>query len=161
MQAGAQMVKLEGGGWTAPVVRFLVERGVPVCAHLGLTPQSVHALGGYRVQARDAAAAAALRAQARELSDAGAAMLVLELMPSAAASAVRADNPALVTIGIGAGPDASGQVLVLHDMLGITPGRRPRFVRDFAEGAGSVEAALRRYVRAVKDGTFPGPAEQY
>jgi 3-methyl-2-oxobutanoate hydroxymethyltransferase len=161
MQAGAQMVKLEGGGWTAPVVRFLVERGVPVCAHLGLTPQSVHALGGYRVQARDAAAAAALRAQARELADAGAAMLVLELMPSAVASAVRADNPALVTIGIGAGPDASGQVLVLHDMLGITPGRRPRFVRDFAEGAGSVEAALRRYVRAVKDGTFPGPAEQY
>jgi 3-methyl-2-oxobutanoate hydroxymethyltransferase len=161
MRAGAQMVKLEGGGWTAPVVRFLVERGVPVCAHLGLTPQSVHALGGYRVQARDAQAAAALQAQARELADAGAAMLVLELVPADVASAVRASNPALVTIGIGAGADASGQVLVLHDMLGVTRGRRPRFVRDFAEGAGSVEAALRRYVRAVKDGSFPGPSEQH
>jgi 3-methyl-2-oxobutanoate hydroxymethyltransferase len=161
MRAGAQMVKLEGGGWTAPVVRFLVERGVPVCAHLGLTPQSVHALGGWRVQARDAQAAAALRAQARELADAGAAMLVLELVPAAVAADVRADNPALVTIGIGAGPDVSGQVLVLHDALGITRGRRPRFVRDFAEGAGSVEAALRRYVRAVKDGSFPGPSERH
>ena len=161
LQAGAQMVKLEGGGWTAPVVRFLVERGVPVCAHLGLTPQSVHALGGYRVQARDTASANTLRAQARELADAGASLLVLELMPSAVAAAVSADNPALLTIGIGAGPDVSGQVLVLHDMLGITHGRRPRFVRDFAEGAGSIEAALRCYVRAVKDASFPGPAEQY
>jgi 3-methyl-2-oxobutanoate hydroxymethyltransferase len=161
MSAGAQMVKLEGGGWTAPVVRFLVERGVPVCAHLGLTPQSVHALGGYRVQGREPAAAAALRAQARELVDAGAAMLVLELMPSALASQVQDDNPALITIGIGAGAATAGQVLVLHDMLGVTGGRRPRFVRDFAEGAGSIEAALRRYVAAVKDGTFPDASHTY
>ena len=161
MRAGAQMVKLEGGGWTAPIVRFLVERGVPVCAHLGLTPQSVHALGGYRVQGREPAAAAALRTQARELADAGAAMLVLELMPSALAAAAQADNPALVTIGIGAGAGTAGQVLVLHDMLGITRGKRPRFVRDFAEGAGGIGAALRSYVAAVKDGSFPDPSHSY
>ncbi len=161
LRAGAQMVKLEGGGWTAPIVRFLVERGVPVCAHLGLTPQSVHALGGYRVQGREPAAAAALRAQARELADAGAAMLVLELMPSPLATSVQADNPALITIGIGAGAGTAGQVLVLHDMLGITRGKRPRFVRDFAEGAGSVEAALRSYVAAVKDGAFPDLSHSY
>ena len=155
MRAGAQMVKLEGGGWTAPIVRFLVERGVPVCAHLGLTPQSVHALGGYRVQGREPAAAAALRAQARELADAGAAMLVLELMPSALAAAVQADNPSLVTIGIGAGAGTAGQVLVLHDMLGITRGKRPRFVRNFMSEGGSVEDAIRRYVAAVKDRSFP------
>jgi 3-methyl-2-oxobutanoate hydroxymethyltransferase len=134
---------------------------VPVCAHLGLTPQSVHALGGYRVQGREAAAAASLRAQARELADAGAALLVLELMPSALAAAVQADNEGLVTIGIGAGAGTAGQVLVLHDMLGISRGKMPRFVRDFAEGAGSVEAALRRYVAAVKDGSFPDPSHSY
>jgi 3-methyl-2-oxobutanoate hydroxymethyltransferase len=160
MQAGAQMVKLEGGGWTAETVRFLVERGVPVCAHLGLTPQSVHALGGYRVQGRDDAGAQRLRAHARELADAGAALLVLELMPSALAAAVQADNPALVTIGIGAGAATSGQVLVLHDMLGLTP-KRPRFVRDFLAGAGAIDEALRRYVAAVKDRTFPDPSHAY
>jgi len=122
MQAGAQMVKLEGGGWTTATVRFLVERGVPVCAHLGLTPQSVHALGGWRVQGRDDAGAALLRQHARELAEAGAAMLVLELVPSTLAAAVQADNPGLITIGIGAGPATSGQVLVLHDALGMRPG---------------------------------------
>ncbi len=158
MQAGAQMVKLEGGGWTAPIVRFLVERGVPVCAHLGLTPQSVHALGGWRVQGRDDAGAATLRRHASELAEAGAAMLVLELVPAALATAVQADNPALITIGIGAGPGTSGQVLVLHDALGLGAGKPPRFVRNFMTEGGSIGDALRRYVAAVKDGSFPDPA---
>ena len=138
MQAGAQMVKLEGGGWTADTVRFLTERGVPVCAHLGLTPQSVHALGGYRVQGRDDAAAATLASHARGLADAGAAMLVLELMPSALAAEIT-KSVDIPVIGIGAGNRCSGQVLVLHDMLGVTRGKLPRFVRNFMEGAPSIE----------------------
>jgi 3-methyl-2-oxobutanoate hydroxymethyltransferase len=154
MQAGAQMVKLEGGGWTAETVRFLVERGVPVCAHLGLTPQSVHALGGYRVQGRDDEAAATLARHARELADAGAAMLVLELVPSALAASLM-QALAIPVIGIGAGSACSGQVLVLHDMLGITRGKRPRFVRDFGTGAASIEAAVRAYVADVKSRRFP------
>ena len=154
MQAGAHMVKLEGGGWTAETVRFLVDRGVPVCAHLGLTPQSVHALGGYRVQGREADAADTLRRHARELADAGAAMLVLELMPSALASELTQSLP-MAVIGIGAGVGCSGQVLVLHDMLGITQSRLPRFVRNFMEGCTGIEDALRRYVAAVRDGSFP------
>ncbi len=162
MQAGAQMVKLEGGGWTPETVRFLVERGVPVCAHLGLTPQSVHALGGYRIQGRDAASATTLRAHARELAEAGAAMMVLELMPSDVASAVQSDNPQMMTIGIGAGPGTAGQVLVLHDMLGLTRGKLPRFVRNFARdeqtgAAVATDAALAAYVAAVKSGQFPDP----
>lgn len=158
MQAGAQMVKLEGGGWTAEAVRFLTDRGIPVCAHLGLTPQSVHALGGYRVQGRDEQAAATLRQHARALHEAGAAMLVLELVPQALATQVTQDNPGLLTIGIGAGPDCSGQVLVLHDMLGLTRGRLPRFVRDFTADAPTPEAAVRLYVAEVKAGRFPDPA---
>ncbi len=156
MQAGAHMVKLEGGGWTPEIVRFLVDRGVPVCAHLGLTPQSVHALGGYRIQGRDEQAAATLLAHARELRDAGAAMLVLELVPAVLGQKVTQalDIP---VIGIGAGPDTSGQVLVLHDMLGLNTGRLPRFVRNFMEGAASPQAAVRAYVRAVKSGEFPQP----
>jgi 3-methyl-2-oxobutanoate hydroxymethyltransferase len=154
MQSGAHMVKLEGGGWAANTVRFLVERGVPVCAHLGLTPQSVHALGGYRVQGRDAAAADTLRRHARELSEAGAAMLVLELVPSALASELTQALP-IPVIGIGAGAACSGQVLVLHDMLGITQGQLPRFVRNFMAGSASIEHALRAYVAAVRDGSFP------
>ena len=120
MRAGAQMVKLEGGGVLAETVRFLTDRGIPVCAHLGLTPQRVHALGGFRVQGRDDAGAAALRADARAMAQAGAAMLVLELVPSALARQVTEENPGLMTIGIGAGAGTSGQVLVLHDLLGIT-----------------------------------------
>jgi 3-methyl-2-oxobutanoate hydroxymethyltransferase len=163
MQAGAQMVKLEGGGWTVATVRFLVERGVPVCAHLGLTPQSVHALGGYRVQGRSADDAATLLRHARELADAGAAMLVLELVPAAVAREVAAALP-IPVIGIGAGVDCAGQVLVLHDMLNLTnlanaaPGRLPRFVRNFMDGASGVDDALRRYVVSVKDRSFPDPA---
>ncbi len=154
MQSGAHMVKLEGGGWTADTVRFLAERGVPVCAHLGLTPQSVHSLGGYRVQGRDAQAADLLRRHAREIAEAGASMLVLELMPSALAAELTAALP-IPVIGIGAGARCSGQVLVLHDMLGITQGKLPRFVRDFMEGGGGIEQAVRRYVDAVRDGSFP------
>jgi 3-methyl-2-oxobutanoate hydroxymethyltransferase len=155
MQAGAHMVKLEGGGWTAETVHFLTERGIPVCAHLGLTPQSVHALGGYRIQGRDEAGAQTLRKHAKALADAGAAMMVLELMPSAVASQVQADNPGVMTIGIGAGQGTAGQVLVLHDMLHVTRGKLPRFVRNFMAEGGSVEDAIRRYVAAVKDGSFP------
>ncbi len=155
MQAGAHMVKLEGGGWTAETVHFLTERGIPVCAHLGLTPQSVHALGGYRIQGRDEAGAETMRRHARELAQAGAAMMVLELMPSAVAAQVQADNPGMMTIGIGAGSTTAGQVLVLHDMLNVTRGKLPRFVRNFMAEGGSIEDAIRRYVAAVKDGSFP------
>jgi 3-methyl-2-oxobutanoate hydroxymethyltransferase len=156
MQAGAHMVKIEGGAWLDATVRFLTERGVPVCAHLGLTPQSVHALGGWRVQGRDEAAAAILRRDALELAEAGAAMLVLELMPSPVAAAITRELP-IPVIGIGAGPDCSGQVLVLHDMLGLAPAKPPRFVRNFMEGSEGIAQAVRRYVEAVRDGAFPDP----
>ncbi len=158
MQAGAHMVKLEGGGWTPETVYFLTERGVPVCAHLGLTPQSVHALGGYRIQGRDEAGGNTLRKHATELAQAGAAMMVLELMPSAVAAQVQADNPGMITIGIGAGSQTAGQVIVLHDMLNVTRGKLPRFVRNFTLEGGSIEDAIRRYVAAVKDGSFPDEA---
>jgi 3-methyl-2-oxobutanoate hydroxymethyltransferase len=157
MQAGAQMVKLEGGGWTAPTVRFLVERGVPVCAHLGLTPQTVHALGGWRVQGRDEAGAATLKRHAAELAEAGASMMVLELMPTRVSRELAASVP-IPMIGIGAGSGLAGQVLVLHDMLGITPEPRPRFVRNFMQGATSIADALARYVADVKAGTYPDDA---
>lgn len=157
MQAGAHMVKLEGGGWTAPWVKLLVERGIPVCAHLGLTPQSVHALGGYRIQGRDAAGAATLKQHAVELGEAGAAMVVFELMPSTVAAELTKILP-MPTIGIGAGVECSGQVLVLHDMLGLTRGKLPRFVRDFMAEGGSIDDAIRRYVAAVRDGSFPSEA---
>jgi 3-methyl-2-oxobutanoate hydroxymethyltransferase len=166
MQAGAQMVKLEGGGWTVPVVAALVERGIPVCAHLGLTPQSVHALGGWRVQGRDDVAAARLLADAQALAEAGAALLVLELVPSALAAELQKALP-IPVIGIGAGPGTAGQVLVLHDMLGLNGDNVPRFVRNFIGELGTganavvnpvvnpVADAVRRYVAAVKDGSFP------
>jgi 3-methyl-2-oxobutanoate hydroxymethyltransferase len=156
MQAGAHMIKLEGGGWTTETVRFLAQRGIPVCAHLGLTPQSVHALGGWRVQGRDDRAAATLRQDAQALADAGAAMLVLELLPSSLAAAITRDLP-IPVIGIGAGPDCSGQVLVLHDMLGLASAQAPRFVRNFMDGSGGIAEAARRYVQAVKDVSFPDP----
>jgi len=154
MQAGAHMVKLEGGGWTTETVRALVQRGIPVCAHLGLTPQSVHALGGYRIQGRTDEAAATLKQHARELADAGAAMLVLELVPSALAREIT-ESLAIPVIGIGAGVGCSGQVLVLHDMLGVTTGKLPRFVRNFMEGQASVAGAIKHYVADVKARRFP------
>ncbi len=155
MQAGAHMVKLEGGGWTAETVHFLTERGIPVCAHLGLTPQSVHALGGYRIQGRDQAGADTMRKHATELAQAGAAMMVLELMPSSVAAQVQADNPGMITIGIGAGNATAGQVLVLHDMLNITPGKLPRFVRNFMANGQSVDTAIKLFVSEVKSQQFP------
>ncbi|MEJ6004788.1 3-methyl-2-oxobutanoate hydroxymethyltransferase [Paucibacter sp. AS339] len=154
VKAGAHMVKLEGGGWTAPVVRFLVERGIPVCAHLGLTPQTVTMLGGYKVQGREDAAAALMKQQAQELVAAGAQMLVLEMVPSALAAELT-QTLGIPVIGIGAGVGCSGQVLVLHDMLDVTPGRRPRFVKNFMQSASSVQDAVRRYVGEVKAQTFP------
>jgi 3-methyl-2-oxobutanoate hydroxymethyltransferase len=158
MQAGAHMIKLEGGGWTTETVRFLVERGIPVCAHLGLTPQTVHALGGYRVQGRGQAAAV-LRRDALALQDAGATMLVLEMVPAVLSAELTAVLPACHTIGIGAGRGTAGQVLVMHDMLGINLGKNPKFVRNFMQGQGSVLDAMRAYVQAVKSGQFPIDAE--
>jgi 3-methyl-2-oxobutanoate hydroxymethyltransferase len=157
MQQGAHMVKLEGGGWTAPIVRFLVDRGVPVCAHLGFTPQSVHALGGYRVQGRDEAAARILQRHAEELAASGAELLVLEMVPAAVARDLTKALP-IPVIGIGAGVGCSGQVLVLHDMLGLTGGEPLRFVRNFMEGSDGIESAVRKYVADVKAGRFPDDA---
>src|SRR5882757_3461071 len=154
MQAGAHMIKLEGGGWTPPIVKRLVERGIPVCAHLGFTPQSVHALGGYRVQGRDETSATQLRNDAAELVAAGAEMLVLEMVPAALARDIT-EALTIPVIGIGAGVGCSGQVLVLHDMLGLTFGKPARFVRDFLDGANSIEAAMKQYVADVKAGRFP------
>ena len=155
MQAGAHMVKLEGGDWAPETVHFLVKRGIPVCGHLGLTPQTVHALGGYRVQGRDPETAAQLHKDAMALQDAGAAMLVLEMVPAALSGTLTQALPKCHTIGIGAGKDTAGQVLVLHDMLGINLGKNPKFVRNFMTGTDSVLSALQRYVAAVKDGSFP------
>ncbi|MGU7782339.1 3-methyl-2-oxobutanoate hydroxymethyltransferase [Burkholderia sp. PU8-34] len=160
MRAGAQMVKLEGGEWLADTVRFLVERSVPVCAHIGLTPQSVHAFGGFKVQGKTEAGAAQLLRDARALEAAGAQLVLLEAVPTLVASEVT-QMLRVPTIGIGAGADCSGQVLVLHDMLGIFPGKRPRFVKDFMQGQPNIHAAVEAYVRAVKDGTFPGPEHSF
>jgi 3-methyl-2-oxobutanoate hydroxymethyltransferase len=157
MQAGAHMVKLEGGGWTTDTVRFLVERGIPVCAHLGLTPQTVHALGGYRVQGRGDSAEK-LRQQALALQDAGASMLVLEMVPAALSAEITRELARCHTIGIGAGNGTAGQVLVMHDMLGVHLGKNPKFVRNFMTGQHSVLAAMSAYVSAVKDGSFPDNA---
>lgn len=156
MRAGAEMVKLEGGAWLVPTVGMLVERGIPVCAHLGLTPQSVHQLGGFKVQAKTEAAADQLLADAIALQQAGASLLVLEAIPRALADRVTA-TLLIPTIGIGAGPGCSGQVLVMHDMLGAFPGHRPKFVKNFMENQTDIGAAISAYVNAVKEGSFPAP----
>jgi 3-methyl-2-oxobutanoate hydroxymethyltransferase len=161
MQAGAPMVRLEGGGWTADIVRFLVERGIPVCAHLGLTPQTVHALGGYRVQGKTVESAAIMKRHAHALQEAGAALLVLEMVPAALSSELTAELPHCPTIGIGAGKGTAGQVLVLHDMLGLNLGKMPKFVRNFmadlpgVQGRHGIKEAMQAYVEAVKNGSFP------
>lgn len=154
MQAGAQMVKLEGGAWLIDTVRFLTDRAVPVCAHLGLTPQSVHQLGGYKVQGKTIEGAEQLKADALALQAAGASMLVLEAIPTTLGKEAT-DLLSIPTIGIGAGPDCSGQVLVMHDMLGVFPGRKARFVKNFMEGQTSIETAVTAYIAAVKDKSFP------
>ncbi|WP_271409215.1 3-methyl-2-oxobutanoate hydroxymethyltransferase [Pseudomonas sp. Q1-7] len=155
MQAGAHMVKLEGAAWLADPIRLLAERGVPVCAHLGLTPQAVNIFGGYKVQGRQETQARQLRADAMALEQAGAAMLLLECVPSELAAEIT-QSVKIPVIGIGAGSATDGQVLVLHDMLGLSlTGRAPKFVKNFMEGQGSIQAAMAAYVQAVKDVTFP------
>jgi 3-methyl-2-oxobutanoate hydroxymethyltransferase len=154
MQAGAQMVKLEGGSWLVDTVRFLAERGIPVFAHLGLTPQSVHQLGGFKVQGKTPESAGRLKADALALQAAGASLLLLEAIPAALGNEVT-DMLAIPTIGIGAGPHCSGQVLVMHDMLNVFPGKKARFVRNFMQGQSSIEGAIAAYVDAVKDKSFP------
>lgn len=161
MAAGAHMVKLEGGAFMAETVRFLVERGVPVCAHIGLTPQAVHQLGGYRVQGRSDEGAAILKADALALEQAGAALIVMEMVPSSVAADVTASLTTMATIGIGGGVDCHGQVLVLHDLIGVFPGKRPRFAKNFMEGAASIDDAVIRYVTDVREGRFPGPEHSY
>ncbi|MDD3883549.1 MAG: 3-methyl-2-oxobutanoate hydroxymethyltransferase [Gallionella sp.] len=160
MQAGAEMVKLEGGAEMAETVAFLTSRGIPVCAHIGLTPQSVHQLGGYKVQGRSDAAAHKLMQDALALEKAGAGMVLMEAIPAALAAEVTR-MLCVPTIGIGAGADCSGQVLVVYDMLSIYPGRKPRFVKDFMVGATSVADAVGRYVTEVKAGTFPAKEHSF
>ncbi|TCS36801.1 ketopantoate hydroxymethyltransferase [Paucimonas lemoignei] len=156
MQAGAHMVKIEGGAWLAETVHFLVERGIPVFAHIGLTPQSVHILGGNRVQGKTAEGAEKLKADALALQAAGASMLLLEAIPAALGKEVT-ELMSIPTIGIGAGPDCSGQVLVMHDMLDVFPGKKARFVKNFMQGQDSIGGAFRAYISAVKDKSFPAP----
>jgi 3-methyl-2-oxobutanoate hydroxymethyltransferase len=161
LQAGAEMVKLEGAGPKLEVIRFLAERDIPVCAHLGLTPQSVLKFGGYKVQGRDETAAGKLRVDAQAVADAGASMLVLECVPSPLATAITAAST-IPTIGIGAGPGCDGQVLVLHDFLGIDTGhRKPKFVKDFLAEGGTVAGAISAYAAAVRDGSFPDAEHSY
>lgn len=154
-EGGAQIVKLEGGGSLAETVRQLSRNGIPVCAHLGLLPQSVHKLGGYKVQGREAVAAQQILDEALALQEAGADVALVECIPAELAARLTAalDIP---LIGIGAGPDCDAQVLVCYDMLGITPGRRPKFSKNFLTGCDSLQAAVAAYVRAVKSGEFPG-----
>ena len=160
MQAGAHMVKFEGGVAMADTVAFLVERGIPVCGHIGLTPQSVNVFGGYRVQGKDDAAAEQLLRDAKALAAAGASMIVIECVPAGLAKKLTAaiDCP---TIGIGAGVDCDGQVLVMHDMLGIYPGKKARFVRNFMVGVESIQGAVAAYVKAVKSKTFPAAEHSF
>jgi 3-methyl-2-oxobutanoate hydroxymethyltransferase len=160
MVAGAQMVKLEGGASMLETVRFLTERGIPVCGHIGLTPQSVHQLGGYRVQGKEAAVAEKLLEDATALEQAGAGMIVLEAMPALLAAEITAAL-SIPTIGIGAGASCSGQVLVLHDMLDIYPGKKARFVKNYMQGAASIADAVARYVSEVKAGSFPAQENSF
>jgi 3-methyl-2-oxobutanoate hydroxymethyltransferase len=160
MSAGAQMVKLEGGVELAETTRFLTSRGIPVCAHIGLTPQYVHQLGGYRVQGKGDAGARKVIADALAQQEAGASLIVLEAIPSTVAAEIT-QQLSVPTIGIGAGKHCSGQVLVLHDMLDISPGKKARFVRNFMAGQSSIADAISSYVAAVKAGSFPGPEHCY
>jgi 3-methyl-2-oxobutanoate hydroxymethyltransferase len=160
MTAGAHMVKLEGGTEMTETVQFLTSRGIPVCGHIGLTPQSVHQLGGYRVQGKGDVAAQKLIKDALALQQAGAGMIVLEAIPAALGAKVTAQLN-IPTIGIGAGVKCSGQVLVVYDMLGIYPGKKARFVKDFMVGADSIGQAIANYVTEVKAGDFPTPEHSF
>lgn len=155
MQAGAHMVKLEGGAWLAPTVEFLVTRGIPVCGHLGLTPQSVNTLGGYRVQGRTETGAQKLMQDSLLLQNAGAQALVLEMVPAVLSGEITSALNTCATIGIGAGVDTAGQILVLHDMLGVTQGKVPKFAYNFMTESGTVLGAMQAFVQAVKTKKFP------
>ncbi len=160
MAAGAHMVKLEGGAHMVETTRFLQQRGIPVCAHLGLTPQSVHAFGGYKVQAKEDNAGKNLLRDAKAHEEAGAAVVLMECVPAELAGRVTMEL-SCPTIGIGAGTACDGQVLVLHDILGIYAGKTPRFVKNFMQGQDSIQAAVKAYVQAVKTGAFPDAEHSY
>jgi 3-methyl-2-oxobutanoate hydroxymethyltransferase len=160
MAAGAAMVKLEGGAVMAPTVEFIVSRGIPVMGHLGLTPQSVHQLGGYRVQGKTEEGGRRILEGARLLEQAGAAALVLECVPTGLGKELT-DALSIPTIGIGGGPHCSGQVLILHDMLDVYPGKKARFVKNYMAGADSIQDAVHRFVNEVKSGAFPGPEHSF
>lgn len=160
MAAGAHMVKLEGGTPVLETTEYLVTRGVPVCGHVGLTPQSVHQFGGYKVQGRNDDAAERMVEDAKLLERAGAGMIVLEAVPAALAREIT-ESVSVPTIGIGAGVDCHGQVLVLHDMLDVYPGRKAKFVKNFMRAAGSIQGAVELYVKEVKARTFPGPEHSF
>jgi 3-methyl-2-oxobutanoate hydroxymethyltransferase len=160
MSAGAHMVKLEGGEIMAPQVEFVASRGIPVCGHIGLTPQSVHALGGWKIQGKTDDAARQLVAAGKTLEHAGASLMVVELVPAAVGKALT-EALSIPVIGIGAGAQCSGQILNLYDLLDIYPGKKPRFVKNFMDGSPSIAAAIERYVREVKAGSFPGPEHSF
>lgn len=160
MAAGAHMVKIEGGVEMVETVEFMATRGVPVCGHIGLTPQYVNALGGFKVQGKDDAGAKVLIDAAKRLENAGLSLIVLEAVPAALGKEITSALK-IPTIGIGAGPDCSGQILLLHDLADIYPGRKAKFVKNFMAGAGSVLGAAQAFVREVKAGTFPGPEHCY
>ena len=159
-EGGAHMVKIEGGTAMAETVTFLVDRGIPVCGHIGLTPQSVNQLGGFRVQGREESAAEALRRDARNLEEAGASLLIIEAIPAQLAKSIT-DGVSIPTVGIGAGPDTDGQVLVLYDVLGLFPRKSPKFSKDFLEGKGSVLEAVKDFVEDVRTRRFPGPEHSF
>ncbi|WP_421239056.1 3-methyl-2-oxobutanoate hydroxymethyltransferase [Aeromonas enteropelogenes] len=156
MAAGARMVKMEGGDWLCDSIRHLTRNGVPVCGHLGLTPQSVHVFGGFKVQGRDEFQAQEIYRQALELQAAGIQLLVLECVPTALAERIT-KALRIPVIGIGAGPATDGQILVMHDAFGITSGYVPKFTKNFLAETGDVRAAVRLYVQQVSEGSFPGP----
>lgn len=160
MREGAQIVKLEGGAWLAESTRLLVERGVPVCAHMGLTPQSVNHLGGYRVQGRDPAQAQKLIEEALLLQEAGASFILLECVPQSLGKTI-AEKLDVPVIGIGAGPSTDGQIMVLHDLLGLYPGKPAKFVKNYLADTNGVQTAISRYVRDVKNGHFPSEEHCY
>ena len=159
-EGGAKMVKLEGGAGQAEIVEFLARHDIPVCAHLGLRPQSVHKTGGFKVQGRDEAAAKRMLESAKALESAGADIVLLECIPSELGKRIT-EALEVPVIGIGAGPDTDGQILVLYDVLDITSGRKPRFVKNFMDGATSNLDALQRYVEAVKKKSYPGPEHEF
>lgn len=160
MAAGARMVKMEGGDWLCDSIRHLTRNGVPVCGHLGLTPQSVHVFGGFKVQGRDEYQAQEIYRQALELQAAGIQLLVLECVPVALAERI-SKALRIPVIGIGAGPATDGQILVMHDAFGITSGYVPKFTKNFLAETGDMHAAIRLYVQQVSEGTFPGPEHSF